>query len=120
MSDDEIQHLIDRLNTLQVETAAVITALADTRRREQQRKQDETTQRRNIQPSVPAPIKTPERCFSIGDKVIIVSPQKFKHDRRATVTRIVFDRVYIRTNDNFHTWRKSKNLRLALDPSVTI
>jgi hypothetical protein len=123
-----VEQLIGRLKALQIETARTIELLEIARSEENTRNQTQarstptvvtTTNNRTTPAAIATPVATlieatdsTNEGYVVGDRVIITNATKGNHDRRATVIRITNSRVCLRTDDNQHTWRAAKNLRL--------
>jgi hypothetical protein len=126
MVETSIEELILRLRELQVETARTVELLELARGEETRRRQAETDRALVAVATPVTPVNATSNIASVlvqgnnsdnyqaGDKIVITNATRGNHDKRGTVTRISGNRVYIRTNDNQHTWRYHKNIRLEV------
>ena len=116
MRRESIDDLIQELKHLRLREAEVIERL------EQANQQDQANT------NVPLGIAGHTRseaaigAFAVGDRVFITNkirkpaayPSKFwtaEKERKAVVTDVDGDKIYIRTDNDVETWRLSKNLR---------
>lgn len=111
MSNDNVDNLIEQLESLRIQERDILQRLVAARADERRNRPT------NDQPAGNTPNT---RNFRIGDQVEITNSIRTTfgraaniNDRRSTVTKITADRIYIRTNNGFNTWRLPKNLRFT-------
>ena len=100
--DDKIATLIKKLKELRVQETKVLRQLEQAYEQKGNRQQ----------------------AYCVGDRVYITSRVKKPtsssdswnsyDERRATVTKVVDEKVYIKTDNGTETWRDKKNLQLLL------
>lgn len=113
--DERITALIRELQDLHVREAAILQEIESRNRR--RRSDSPVNETRTDQETEPAP----RRRYQAGDRIYITNrvrrpafaPQDWTlwNERRATVTRVVRDRVYCRTDNGTQTWRLHHNVR---------
>jgi hypothetical protein len=115
----EINALIEELKSLRLREELVIEKLEAAYTGSKQDTSATTTRSATTNRSPPAHLRPP---YKKGDRVVIRnkirkpsnsgSTWTARRERHATVTLVDndLDRVYIRTDNNTHTWRATKNL----------
>ena len=114
--DDRIDTLIKELKDLRVQETSLLHQIEEVnrqrgiRRVSRDARNSENTERETRQ------------TYQVGDRVYITSRIRKPvftsgtwtgyNERRATVTRVVGEKVYIKTDNEVETWRAAKNLRL--------
>jgi hypothetical protein len=108
--NDEVQHIIHQLKSLQIQQTALILRLERARDRETRTGSDHEA-RTNVaetRASIVANVVEP-REFVIGDRVRIKNPNLFQTDR-GTITKIGASRITVRTRSGTKIIRAPKNL----------
>lgn len=105
--DDKIATLIKKLKDLRVQETGLLRQIEEAYRQRENERNDGDTR---------------TSTYRTGDRVYITnrirrpvsSPDSWtdQDERRATVTRVVNDKVFIKTDNGTETWRANKNLRL--------
>jgi hypothetical protein len=97
----QVDELIKQLNTLHLQETRILGQLAEARRREENRAQEDTPRH---------PLE-----FRVGDRVALKTarfPYNGHLDRRAVVNTVTGDKIHITTLNGRETWRAPKNLTL--------
>jgi len=120
--DDRIDTLIKELKDLRIQETALIHQIEEANR---QRGIGQVNRGTCDGKDIERDTRT---TYQVGDRVYITSrirrpvfaPATWTgyKERRATVTRIVGEKVYVKTDNDIKTWRAAKNLRL-LSPVVS-
>lgn len=105
--DDKIATLIKKLKDLRVRETNLLRQIEEAHRQREYGRNNNGTH---------------DRTYRKSDRVYITSrvrkpasaPDTWTayNERRATVTRVVDERVFIRTDNGTETWRADKNIRL--------
>jgi hypothetical protein len=114
--DDRIDTLIKELKDLRVQETSLLHQIEEANRQRRIRRVDRDA--RNSKSTESETTQT----YQVGDRVYITSRIRRPvftsgtwtgyNERRATVTRVVGEKVYIKTDNEVETWRAAKNLRL--------
>jgi hypothetical protein len=113
--DDRIATLIKALKDLQVQEANLLRQIEEAyRQRRIERVDDNTRDNDHTE-------RDTRRTYQVGDRVYVASrvrrpvfaPGSWTsyNERQATVTKVVGEKVYIKTDNETETWRATKNLR---------
>ena len=108
-----VEQLTERLRTLQIETARTIELLDRALRDERDERQAPAANREPAAVAVPIGNPFADVYYRLGDEVTITNGTRRNHSPHGTVTRVTENRVYLTTDDNQHTWRAPRNLRLT-------
>ena len=117
-NDDDVSTLIEELKSLRVQETALLRRIEEAnRRREQEDQRDNGSSRDNRSAR-----QDTGTTYHVRDRVYVVNqirrpvfaPSTWTgyNERRATVTRVAGEKIFIKTDNGTETWRAAKNLRL--------
>jgi hypothetical protein len=123
MSQDTVDDLIKQLKQVRIEADEIRAQEARIRLREEriiqrlERAREQEAERTATRQGKIQVSSEPRAKFNIGDRVKIINKISVPshrnsnvNDRRATVTSVKEDKIYIRTDNGYDTWRLSKNI----------
>jgi hypothetical protein len=106
MNRETVEQLIEKLKKLHLEEAELLSKLTEAIARQNT---DANRENKNQQ-------------FKVGDRVLILNKIGIRlgrsddaNDRRAFITTVTKERIYVRTVNRNWTWRHPKNLRRVPD-----
>ena len=114
---DDISTLIEELKSLRVRETALLLRIEEANRRRQgdQRDNDGHQDIGSTQQDTGATYHVRDRVYVLNQiRKPIFAPTTWTgyNERRATVTRVAGEKVFIETDNGTKTWRAAKNLRL--------
>ena len=117
-NDDDISTLIEELKSLRVRETALLHRIKEANRRrgqEDQRDNGSNRDSRSAQQDTGTTYHVRDRVYVVNQiRRPVFAPMTWTgyNERRATVTRVAGEKIFIKTDNGTETWRAANSLRL--------